>query len=319
MELMASQLVMLSGGKIAYGTPKTLADSGATPCGDLFAFKPTIIVSVPKVCETMRKNVLEILDQKGIIAKALFFIGFQWKLRAIQSGRETPFWDRILFNTFKKKVGGRVRFFLSGGAPISPFTQTFMRVTFGAPIVCGYGLTETVAGAAIQAPYMHEFSTSNVGPPLRTMEIKLVDVPEMNYFSKDFPHPRGEIAIRGDNVCMGYFKRDDLNKESFDNEGWFLTGDIGQWLPDGSLQIIDRKKNLIKMAHGEFIAPEALEAIYANSPFVSPNGIMVHGDPHHSHLVALIIPQESFLLAWAKEQGLKPDFKSLCKNDFVSI
>jgi long-chain acyl-CoA synthetase len=110
--------------------------------------------------------------------------------------------------------------------------------------------------------------TGVVGVPVPSIEAKLVDFPDANYFSTNSP-PQGEVWIRGGSISKGYFKRDDVTAEAFTNDGWLKTGDIGQWNADGTLSIIDRKKNLVKLAGGEYIALERLESIYKSCGLVS--------------------------------------------------
>jgi len=124
--------------------------------------------------------------------------------------------------------------------------QDFARVIFNCPLLQGYGLTETVSNGSVQR--IDDWSAENIGPPLKSIEFKLVDVKDMNYLSTDKPHPRGEIWIRGAPVTAGYYKAEDKTKESYmpSSDGspykWFATGDIGMILPNGNFKIIDRKK-----------------------------------------------------------------------------
>lgn len=314
MELTVECLLLFTGSCIGYGTPRTLADTGAKPHGDLMEVRPTVMATVPRVLETIKQGALEQINAQDSVVKWLFQMAFEMKYRAITSGRETPLWDALIFNRFKQRLGGRSRVWICGGAPLAEETQKFIRICFGIQILQGYGLTETCASCTLQYPFV-PFTTGNVGCPVKCGEIKLRDVPEMGYSHLDKPYPRGEIAMRGNHVCAGYYKRPELNKECFDSEGWFYSGDIGQWLPDGTLQIIDRKKNLIKMARGEYIAPENLESIYCTSPFVS--NIMVYGDSFKDDLVALVIPNEKYLTKWAKNNDISGDFKTLCDDPDV--
>jgi long-chain acyl-CoA synthetase len=314
---MCENMVLQKGGLICFGTPRTLADTGAIPCGDLVAFKPTTFIAVPKVCDTIKKAALEKVE-KNPIAKFLFGIAFRDKLKAITEGRDTPVWDNLIFSQFKERMGGNIRLFVTGSAPLNEETHQFLRVCIGAPVVQGYGLTETTASGTVQWKG-HRFSTCNVGCVNPCGIIKLRDVPELGYKSTDKPFPRGEILMKGYHVAKGYYKNPELTKEYFLEDGWFCTGDVGQWLPDGSLQIIDRKKNLIKMAHGEYIATEALENIYGQSPFVSPNGILVYGDSFKDDLVAIIVPQTSYLQYWAKKNHIEGTLNDLCNHPKVSF
>jgi len=221
----------------------------------------------------------------------------------------------LFFQNFLPEVGGRLRIMVSGGAPISQETMEFIKVCFGCVIIQGYGLTETCGMGTFQDPT--KFSTNNVGIPGGSNEIKLVDVSEMGYTSKDFPCPRGEICIRGNNVTMGYFKDQKKTDECFEKDGWFHTGDVGQWNKDGTLSIIDRKKNLVKMAHGEYVALENLESIYGASPFVFPNGLMMYGDSFKDNIVAVMLPHPQYLTTWASENGCTGSISELAKNEKV--
>lgn len=181
----------------------------------------------------------------------------------------------------------------------------FLRVCYSAPVVEGYGQTECSAASTVTL--MEDVNAkSKVGVPLVCNEIKLVDVPDMNYTAKDIvdgvPCPRGEICFRGSNVFQGYYKMPEQTAEALEGE-WLHSGDIGMWLPDGQLKIIDRKKNIFKLAQGEYVAPEKLENIYHRNPFVAQ--IFIHGDSLESHVVAVIVPDEEAVKAWAAKENIK--------------
>jgi len=147
---------------------------------------------------------------------------------------------------------------------------------------------------------------------VRSMEIKLVDVPDMKYLSTDKPFPRGELWLRGGHVAMGYYKNEKKTAEDFDSEGWFHTGDVAQVNVDGTLSIIDRKKNLVKLSHGEYIALEKLEAKYKGSKYVE--NICVYADSNRDYPVALVVPVRAALLDWASSKGLGSDFEKVCAS-----
>lgn len=206
-------------------------------------------------------------------------------------------------------LGGRVRLVISGAAPLAGHVEEFLRVIMCAPVLQGYGLTETCAASFIQMPDVISMS-GTVGPSLCNIETRLESVPELGYDALDKKRPRGEICIRGKTVFSGYYKRPELTEEVL-VDGWFHTGDIGEWQADGSMKIIDRKKNIFKLSQGEYIAVEKLENVYNQSAAV--DAIWVYGNSFESSMVAVAVPNEQVLLDWAKSNGKKEEFAALCK------
>lgn len=132
----------------------------------------------------------------------------------------------------------------------------------------------------------------------------------MNYFASD---NKGEICIRGANVMKGYYKNEEKTKETIDENGWLHTGDIGMWTEDGALKIIDRKKNIFKLAQGEYIAPEKIENVYVKAKPVMQ--VFVHGESLQATLVAVVVPDPESFVQWCNEQGLQGgDFSELCRR-----
>ena len=177
----------------------------------------------------------------------------------------------------------------------------------------GYGQTEGAAAATIANPGDVR-SVGHVGGPTPTTEICLYDVPEMGYLHTDTIHDtvqkipcmgRGEICIRGPNVFPGYYKdfENQNTMEMIDHENWLHSGDIGLWRLDGTLQIIDRKKNLFKLAQGEYVAPEKIENILVRSKYVAQS--FVYGDSYQSYLVAIIVPDEEVVKEWYHKNDTK--------------
>ena len=169
------------------------------------------------------------------------------------------------------------------------------------------GLTETSAGGT--STDIKNKSHGHVGTPVNCVEIKLVDVPDMNYYTTDKPEPRGEIWIRGPCVFKGYYKNREKTDEVLTEDGWFATGDVGKWQNNGKLVIIDRKKNIFKLAQGEYIRPEYIENIYKQSPYIA--NAFVYGNSLQTFLVAIIVPDWEVIPEWAQKNGLK-DIADVC-------
>jgi len=144
----------------------------------------------------------------------------------------------------------------------------------------------------------------------------------MEYLSSDTPYPRGEICFKGPTIFKGYFKRPDKTAESFDEEGWFLTGDVGMIYPNGSVKIIDRSKNIFKLSQGEYIAPEKLENIFGLSQAIAQS--FVYGDSLKSCVIAIIVPEEGHAKAWATANGkddafAEEDYKKLFSDEILRL
>lgn len=188
----------------------------------------------------------------------------------------------------------------------------------------GYGQTEGSAAATISHP--DDVSTvGHVGGPTGVVEIALYDVPEMGYLQTDQSHRgmpcqgRGEICIRGPNVFKGYYKDLEKTRETIDDEGWLHSGDIGLWRLDGTLQIIDRKKNIFKLSQGEYVAPEKIENVLIRSAFIAQ--CFVYGDSFQSALVAIVIPDEDYVRSWVESNApllSTSSFQDICKNPVLA-
>ncbi|CAN1232892.1 Long chain acyl-CoA synthetase 7, peroxisomal [Linum perenne] len=279
---------------------------------DLAALRPTIFCSVPRLYNRIYDGITTAVKTSGALKERLFNAAFNSKKQAIMSGRNSsPMWDRLVFNKIKAKLGGRVRFMGSGASPLSPDVMDFLRVCFGCQVLEGYGMTETSCIISIMDE--GDNLSGHVGSPNPACEVKLVDVPEMNYTSEDQPYPRGEICVRGPTIFKGYYKDEIQSREVIDEDEWLHTGDIGLWLPGGRLKIIDRKKNIFKLAQGEYIAPEKIENVYTKSRFVAQ--CFIYGDSFNSSLVAIVSVDPDVLPDWAASQGIKTDDLGQLCND----
>ncbi|KAL2463939.1 Long chain acyl-CoA synthetase 7 [Forsythia ovata] len=277
---------------------------------DMAVLKPTIFCSVPRLYNRIYDGVMNAVKSSSVLKERLFNAAYKAKKQALLNGKKpSPMWDRLVFNKIKGMLGGQVRCMVSGASPLSPEVMNFLRVGFGCIFVEGYGMTETSCVISIMDE--DDMVPGHVGSPNPSCEIKLVDVPEMNYTSEDRPHPRGEICVRGPIVFQGYYKDEVQTKEVIDEQGWLHTGDIGLWLPGGRLKIIDRKKNIFKLSQGEYIAPEKIENVYAKCKFVEQ--CFVYGDSLNSSLVAIVSVDHDMLKKWSAAEGTKyEDLKQLC-------
>ncbi|KAF1319371.1 Long-chain-fatty-acid-coa ligase, partial [Globisporangium splendens] len=278
---------------------------------DIGVLKPTLFLSVPRVLNRVFDKITQGVKEVGGAKQYLFEKALASKLQRLRTqGIYThSFWDALVFNKLKALLGGRVRMVLSGSAPMTKEVKEFLSVVFGCPVVEGYGLTESTAGMSCATDDI--IPGNNVGPPLYHIQIRLEDVPDMNYTSKDKPLPRGEILVRGPNVFVGYYKQPELTAQVLSEDGWLHTGDIGCWNPDGTLRIIDRKKNIFKLSQGEYVAPEKVEGVYLKSAFVGE--VFVHGDSLQSYVVGFVVPDPDVVAKWAAQQGLTGEDASMAK------
>uniref|UniRef100_A0A803KP66 Uncharacterized protein n=1 Tax=Chenopodium quinoa TaxID=63459 RepID=A0A803KP66_CHEQI len=299
------------------GTPK----DNLKLMDDLLALRPTIFCSVPRLYNRIYAGIINAVKTSGALKEKLFNVAYNSKKQAILNGRNpSQIWDKLVFNKIKAKLGGRVRLMASGASPLSSDVMDFLKVCFGCRVLEGYGMTET--SCVISSMDADDNMSGHVGSPNPACEVKLVDVPEMNYTSDDQPHPRGEICVRGPIIFKGYYKDEVQTREVIDDDGWLHTGDIGLWLPGGRLKIIDRhfffnyavgKKNIFKLAQGEYIAPEKIENVYAKCRFVAQ--CFVYGDSLNSSLVAVVAVEPDALKDWASGEGIKyEDLGQLCRH-----
>jgi long-chain acyl-CoA synthetase len=202
--------------------------------------------------------------------------------------RRDSIWDYLVFRKVQDALGGRVRLVVSGSAPINAEILKFFRCALGCLVIEGYGQTESSGLLAMTLP--SETTGGHIGPPPLATAMKLVDVPEMNYYAQN---DQGELCVKGAMVFKGYYKNPEETQKALDEDGWLHTGDIATWLPNGVLKIIDRRKNIFKLSQGEYVAPEKIEIIYSRCPSVAQ--IFVYGDSLQSFLVGIVVPDAEVL------------------------
>ncbi|KAI8891209.1 acetyl-CoA synthetase-like protein [Backusella circina FSU 941] len=311
---MSDMIMYMAGGCVGYysGDINTLMD-------DIQELKPTILPSVPrllnKIYEKLAASTIEAPGAAGELARR----GVVEKLTKLETGRGCThqYWDHLIFNKVKMALGGNVRKILTGSAPIDKEVLQFLRVVLCCDILEGYGATETCSAVTVHLP--GEYKANHVGTSIPCIEYKLVDVPDMNYYSTD-PLPRGEILVRGRNISKGYYKEPEKTREVFDDEGWYHTGDIGLVDKRGCLVIIDRKKNIFKLAQGEYVAPEKIENIYMKHPVIAQ--IYIHGDSIQSSLVGIVVPEQKALSNMVEHKlpelsAMNLSYPDICQNTKV--
>ncbi|QUC22918.1 uncharacterized protein UV8b_07159 [Ustilaginoidea virens] len=300
-EMVLENLVLFIGGTLGYGNPRTLSDVSVKNCaGDMREFRPTALVGVPQVWETVKKGVMAKLDSSSPLLKNLFWGAFSYK--AFMSKNKLPLagiFDGIVFSKVRELTGGRLRFTMNGASGISDSTKQFLSLVL-APMLVGYGLTETCANGALGCPL--EFSPDAIGPIPAAIDVKLVSVPELGYNTDNVKVPQGEIWMKGLPILKEYYKNPEETAKAVTPDGWFKSGDIGEFDAKGHLKVIDRVKNLVKMQGGEYIALEKVESVYRGAQTVA--NIMVHADPEHSRPIAVIMPNEKVLVEKAKNLGV---------------
>lgn len=242
------------GGTMGYGSPKTLSDASVRNCkGDIREFRPTILVGVPAVWESVKKGIIAKVNAGSVIVRNLFWSALAAKSFLLSTGLPgTAILDAVVFKKIKDATGGQLRVCMNGGGPIARDTQRFISMAI-TPMIGGYGLTETTAMGALTDP-MH-WTDNALGDIPSSVEVKLVDFADAGYFAANNP-PQGEIWIRGPPVFTGYYDNPQETADTLTDDGWFKTGDIGEFDKNQHLRIIDRKKNLVKTLNGEYIALE---------------------------------------------------------------
>lgn len=314
LEFVVECYMMYYGIAIGYGRVKTLTSNSVRKCeGDLVAFRPTLLVGVPAVWELIRKGIVSKVQAASATKKKLFDMSMWAKSNNIPLFKQ--FAESVVFKSVRAQTGGRIRYALSGGAPIARETHQFLNTAL-TTIIQGYGMTESSAMCALMTPEF--FCYGSVGCPMPSVEVRLVDVPEAGYFANKNP-AQGEVWIRGPSVTQGYFKRPEITEEAITKDGWLRTGDIGQWDEQGTLSLIDRKKNLVKLSGGEYIALERLESTYKACNFVSNLCLVASSDAKQP--MAVVFPREDNLRAALEDNNKKDiahlELSNLCHDKVV--
>lgn len=288
-----------SGVVIAY------AESIQAVPANLLEISPHVMVSVPRLFDKVYSKVMGTPGLKGRLLRWAGKVGAA-VMDARAAGRQPGIWlraqyrlaDLLVFHKIRHLMGGRLRTMISGGAPLSATVGKFFHAA-GLPIYEGYGLTET--SPVLAANRTGQFRLGSVGVPYPGVELRIAD--------------NGEILARGPNVMKGYWNNREASNQAIDAEGWFHTGDVGEFDAEGYLRITDRIKDLIVTAGGKKVAPQPIEGRTTLSPFIA-HAIMV-GD-QRPFITMLVIPDFERLMPWASEHGLSmTDRNDLCRQPSV--
>lgn len=323
MELASETALISLGATILYSSPLTLTSTSPKVMkgtnGDAKVAKPTVMNAVPLVLDRIIKGVSQKVEQQGWIKSLIFNEAVKYKFWLEYIPFTSYFLNMFIFRRVQEELGGYLKRLVVGGAPLSPQTHETMRAIFDVSIQVGYGSTET--SSCISGMDEDDVSTGHTGGPNLGVIMKLIDWEEGNYRVSDKPNPRGEIVVGGPVVGKGYFKLPEENKASFYEENgmrWFRTGDIGEMNSCGSLKIIDRKKDLVKLKHGEYVSLGNAESKLKTLSNVE--NICVFADSTKDKTVAVVVPSAERLWKVASSVGIDNEsvsMEELCRDDRV--
>ena len=260
----------------AGGTAYFVAKSDlSTFFDDLALARPTQLSFVPRIWDMVFQQYQSEVDRRSADG------GDRWAVEA-----------DVLADLRQNLLGGRFVSAMTGSAPISSEMKEFVESLLDIHLTDGYGSTE--AGAVLIDGHVQR-------PPV--LDYKLVDVPDLGYFSTDRPHPRGELLIKSETMFPGYYKRPEVTADVFDADGYYRTGDVVAELGPDQLKYLDRRNNVLKLSQGEFVTVSKLEAVFVDSPLIRQ--IFVYGNSARSYLLAVVVPTED-ALANQDADALKP-------------
>ena len=285
LQRMVDYVFFAAGCTVTHGSIETVA-------ADMKRLRPTVLVSVPRLYEKVYQSILDAGGAKGKLVSWAAGVGRRMAL-CRERGAGAPFIlnlqygiaDRLVFAKIRQAVGGRLRYFVSGGAALAPEINRFF-LGAGITILEGYGLSETSPVTNVNS--FEHFRIGTVGRPVPGTEIRIAD--------------DGEILIRGPQVMMGYYGLEEMTREVIAEDGWVSTGDIGELSRDGYLKITDRKKDLIKPSGGKYVAPQASENLLKKNPYVDQAVVVGDG---RKFCAVLVVPAFERLQSWAAEEGLE--------------
>ena len=280
---------------------------------DIKNLQPTILCVVPRILNRVVEGMKKKIEGLSPLLRGIIGTVIKSKISNLKENKPNSLLlDGVLFKEFRNALGGRVRCIVSGGAPIIKEVFEFLSATITPNIIQGYGLTEVSSCVSVQS--IPAINPATVGTCALSCEIKLRKV-EGTAYDPLGVIPRGELLVRGPNVFQGYYKRPDLTEEVLSKDGWFATGDVVQITPDNQIQIIDRAKQLVKLAQGEYISLTTLTDVYTLSDFVS--FIYVYANSFQLNPVAVVVPKPEKIKEW-ENKGIKdiPNNKD-CQKELI--
>ncbi|MFQ5535765.1 MAG: AMP-dependent synthetase/ligase [Sphingomonadales bacterium] len=288
-------LPMAIGGRIAY------AEGVEKLATNLTEVRPTIMTAMPRLFELFRSRILRAIKDKGGLSEKLFMRALELGTRKHQQPRtmslreklENLLLDLLVRRKVRKRFGGRLAAFVSGGAPLYAEVGLFFQA-LGVQLLQGYGQTESAPLISVNRPGSAKMHT--VGPPVRNTEVRIAE--------------DGEILVRGELVTHGYWRDAEATAKAI-RDGWLHTGDIGILDDDGHLEITDRKKDIIVNDKGDNVSPQRIEGMLTLEPEIAQ--AMVYGD-RKPHLVGLLVPDAEWMRSWARANDQQNDFQQLTSN-----
>ena len=265
---------------------------------DIADLKPTIFASVPKMYNKLFNSMNDKISQLSGLSKYLFNKALHSKTSNYNSGNgeKSYIWDKLIFSSIQREFGSKFKWMLCAAAPMNPSVLLKLKLFCSCPIFEAYGLTESTGGTFLTL-------SSEIKPGAYAtsfnVEYKIKSVNNMSYSvdykdEKGVNRPRGELLVRGPNISPGYFKNQEDCQRNYEGNGWLKTGDIVELdRNDGSLYIIDRKKDLFKLAFGEYIAPGKIEKAYLNCKCIRE--ILVHGESVEEYLIGIVVINKEWL------------------------